>query len=74
MALTKESNAAVKLLVKYDFTAKNLTPFESFALASLRKYAEDGIEPKLIKTFADVLIKKLSEEERVELRDKALGN
>ena len=71
--LTKESDAALKLLVKYDFTAKNLTQFEEFALASLKKYVEDGIKPKLIKTFAEVLIKKLSPEERVGLRDKALG-
>lgn len=72
MALTKESNSAVGFLVKYDFTAKNLTQFEEFALASLKKYVESGVEPKLIKTFAEVLIKKLSEEEKISLRDKAL--
>ena len=70
--LTKESNSAIKLLVKYDFTAKNLTQFEEFALASLKKYVESGVEPKLIKTFAEVLIKKLSEEEKIVLRDNAL--
>ena len=72
MALTKESNAAIRLLVKYDFTTQELTQFEEFALASLKKYVEDGIEPKLIKTFAEVLIKKLSEEEKISLRDKSL--
>ena len=73
MALTKESNSAVGFLVKYDFTAKNLTQFEEFALASLKKYVEDGIEPKLIKTFAETLIKKLTQAEKISLRDKALG-
>lgn len=73
MALTKESSAAIKLLVKYDFTTRELTQFENFALSSLKKYVESGIEPKLIKTFADTLIKKLSEEEKIELRDRALS-
>ena len=36
------------------------------------KYVESGVEPKLIKTFAEVLIKKLSEEEKISLRDKSL--
>ena len=72
MALTKESNAAIRLLVKYDFTTQELTQFEEFALVSLKKYVESGVEPKLIKTFAEVLIKKLSEEEKISLRDKAL--
>lgn len=70
--LTKESYAAIKLLVKMDFTARGLTQFEVMALNSLRKYIENGIEPKLIKTFAEVLIKKLTPEERVQLRDKSL--
>lgn len=73
MALTKESNAAIKLLVKYDFTTQALTQFEVFALTSLKKYVESGIESKLIKTFADTLIKKLSEEEKISLRNKSLG-
>ena len=72
MALTKESYEAVKILVKYDFNDKNLTQFEVMALNSLRKYIENGIEPKLIKTFAEVLIKKLTPEERVQLRDLSL--
>jgi hypothetical protein len=71
--LTKEYNEAIEILVKYDFTAKNLTQFEEFALASLKKYVEDGIKPKLIKTFAEILIRKLTPEERVNLRDRALG-
>jgi hypothetical protein len=70
--LTKESYAAVGLLVKMDFNDKNLTQFEVMALNSLRKYIENGIEPKLIKTFAEVLIKKLTPEERLILRDKSL--
>jgi hypothetical protein len=70
--LTKESQAAIKLLVKMDFTARGLTQFEVMALTSLKKYVENGIEPKLIKTFAEVLIKKLTPEERVQLRDKSL--
>ena len=70
--LTKESYAAIKLLVKMDFTARGLTQFEVMALNSLRKYIENGIEPKLIKTFAEVLIKKLTPEERLILRDKSL--
>jgi hypothetical protein len=70
--LTKESYAAVGLLVKMDFTARGLTQFEVMALNSLRKYIENGIEPKLIKTFAEVLIKKLTPEERLILRDKSL--
>jgi hypothetical protein len=70
--LTKESQAAIKLLVKMDFTARGLTQFEVMALNSLRKYIENGIEPKLIKTFAEVLIKKLTPEERLILRDKSL--
>jgi hypothetical protein len=70
--LTKESYAAIKLLVKMDFTARGLTQFEVMALTSLKKYVENGIEPKLIKTFAEVLIKKLTPEERVQLRDKSL--
>jgi hypothetical protein len=70
--LTKESQAAIKLLVKMDFTARGLTQFEVMALNSLRKYIENGIEPKLIKTFAEVLIKKLTPEERVQLRDLSL--
>ena len=73
MSLTKESDAAVKLLVKYDFTTRELTQFEAFALTSLKKYLESGIEPKLIKTFAETLMKKLREEEKIELRDKALA-
>jgi hypothetical protein len=75
MALTKESYEAVKILVKYDFKDKNLTQFEVMALNSLRKYIENGVEPKpkLIKTFAEVLIKKLTPEERRELRDKSLA-
>ena len=73
MALTKESNSAVGFLVKYDFTAKNLTQFEEFALTSLKKYVESGVEPKLIKTFAETLIKKLTQAEKISLRDKALG-
>jgi hypothetical protein len=55
-----------------DFTARGLTQFEVMALNSLRKYIENGIEPKLIKTFAEVLIKKLTPEERLILRDKSL--
>jgi hypothetical protein len=70
--LTKESQAAIKLLVKMDFTARGLTQFEVMALTSLKKYVENGIEPKLIKTFAEVLIKKLTPEERVQLRDLSL--
>jgi hypothetical protein len=70
--LTKESYAAIKLLVKMDFTARGLTQFEVMALTSLKKYVENGIEPKLIKTFAEVLIKKLTPEERVQLRDLSL--
>jgi hypothetical protein len=70
--LTKESYAAIKLLVKMDFTTRGLTQFEVMALNSLRKYIENGIEPKLIKTFAEVLIKKLTPEERVQLRDESL--
>jgi hypothetical protein len=71
--LTKESQAAIKLLVKMDFTSRGLTQFEVMALNSLRKYIENGIEqPKLIKTFAEVLIKKLTPEERLILRDKSL--
>jgi hypothetical protein len=70
--LTKESYAAVGLLVKMDFNDKNLTQFEVMALTSLKKYVENGIEPKLIKTFAEVLIKKLTPEERLILRDKSL--
>ena len=70
--LTKESYAAIKLLVKMDFNDKNLTQFEVMALTSLKKYVENGIEPKLIKTFAEVLIKKLTPEERVQLRDLSL--
>jgi hypothetical protein len=70
--LTKESYAAIKLLVKMDFTSRGLTQFEVMALNSLRKYIENGIEPKLIKTFAEVLIKKLTPEERVQLRDLSL--
>jgi hypothetical protein len=70
--LTKESSVAVKLLVKMDFNDKNLTQFEVMALTSLKKYVENGIEPKLLKTFAEVLIKKLTPEEKRELRDKAL--
>ena len=71
--LTKESYAAIKLLVKMDFTTRGLTQFEVMALNSLRKYIENGIEqPKLIKTFAEVLIKKLTPEERLILRDKSL--
>jgi hypothetical protein len=70
--LTKESYAAIKLLVKMDFTTRGLTQFEVMALNSLRKYIENGIEPKLIKTFAEVLIKKLTPEEKRELRDKSL--
>jgi hypothetical protein len=70
--LTKESYAAIKLLVKMDFTARGLTQFEVMALNSLRKYIENGIEPKLIKTFAEVLIKKLTPEERLILRDLSL--
>jgi hypothetical protein len=70
--LTKESYAAIKLLVKMDFTTRGLTQFEVMALNSLRKYIENGIEPKLIKTFAEVLIKKLTPEERVQLRDLSL--
>ena len=70
--LTKESYAAIKLLVKMDFNDKNLTQFEVMALTSLKKYVENGIEPKLIKTFAEVLIKKLTPEERLILRDKSL--
>jgi hypothetical protein len=72
MALTKESYEAVKILVKYDFNDKNLTQFEVMALTSLKKYIQNGVEPKLIKTFAEVLIKKLTPEERRELRDKSL--
>jgi hypothetical protein len=70
--LTKESYAAIKLLVKMDFNDKNLTQFEVMALTSLKKYVENVIEPKLIKTFAEVLIKKLTPEERLILRDKSL--
>ena len=70
--LTKESYAAVGLLVKMDFNDKNLTQFEVMALTSLKKYVENGIEPKLMKTFAEVLIKKLTPEERLILRDKSL--
>jgi hypothetical protein len=70
--LTKESYAAIKLLVKMDFTTRGLTQFEVMALTSLKKYVENGIEPKLIKTFAEVLIKKLTPEERLILRDKSL--
>jgi hypothetical protein len=70
--LTKESYAAVGLLVKMDFTTRGLTQFEVMALTSLKKYVENGIEPKLIKTFAEVLIKKLTPEERLILRDKSL--
>jgi hypothetical protein len=55
-----------------DFTTRGLTQFEVMALNSLRKYIENGIEPKLIKTFAEVLIKKLTPEERVQLRDLSL--
>jgi hypothetical protein len=72
MALTKESYEAVKILVKYDFKDKNLTQFEVMALNSLKKYIQNGVEPKLLKTFAEVLIKKLTPEEKRELRDKAL--
>jgi hypothetical protein len=71
--LTKEYNEAIEILVKYDFNTKKLTQFEEFALASLKKYVESGEPPKLIKTFAEVLIKKLTPEERVNLRDRALG-
>jgi hypothetical protein len=71
--IREESNEAIKILVKYDFTAKNLTQFESFALTSLKKYVSDGIKPKLLKSFAETLIRKLSPEEKHELRDKALG-
>jgi hypothetical protein len=71
--LTKESDAALKLLVKYDFTMRELTQFEQFSLESLKKYVESGIKPKLIKTFAETLLRKLSPEERVGLRDRALG-
>ena len=70
--LTKESYAAVGFLVKMDFTTRGLTQFEVMALTSLKKYVENGIEPKLIKTFAEVLIKKLTPEERLILRDKSL--
>jgi hypothetical protein len=34
---------------------------------------ESGIKPKLLKSFAETLIRKLSPEERVDLRDKALA-
>ena len=71
--LTKESDAALKLLVKYDFTMRELTQFEQFALTSIKKYIQDGIKPKLLKSFAEALIKKLTPEEKHELRDKALG-
>ena len=71
--LTKESDAAIKILVKYDFTMRELTQFEQFALTSLKKYVEGGEPPKLIKTFAEILIRKLSPEEKHELRDKALA-
>ena len=72
MTLTKESDAALKLLVKYDFTMRELTQFEEFSLTSLKKYVEGGEPPKLIKTFAETLLRKLSPEERVDLRDRAL--
>ena len=71
--LTKESNEAIKILVKYDFTMRELTQFEQFALTSLKKYVESGEPPKLIKTFAEALIRKLTPEEKHELRDKALA-